>query len=76
MEEVKQVKRTAKVDRGLADVRELVVASLDDNQPPTRTIVAKWHSNRKKDFLAAMEYLRWVHWDTFGEKVTEMEDIP
>lgn len=53
----KRVKFTAKVRRGLIDVRALLIDSFDDDATPSRRQVREWPAKRQHDFNAAMAWL-------------------
>lgn len=56
---MKTIKHTAKVDRGLALVKSLLIAACDDSKPPTLSIMAKWKAPQRADFNAAMDWISW-----------------
>ena len=48
---------TRKVRRGLAWVRELVIAVFDDSMPPSAAIVKTWGRKREGELNAALEWI-------------------
>lgn len=57
MQQATRIKKTRRVKRGLAAMRELLLAGFDSNMPPSDTIVKTWKKSKQRDFNAAMDWI-------------------
>lgn len=53
----KKIKFTSKIRRGIALVRMVAMASLSDDMPPSKTIIARWTKKQQAEFNAALEWM-------------------